>query len=153
MPTPQRLYRYQSLRSGGLDRLRATIQQDEVYFADPTAFNDPFECRFHMSVDGTDDQWEEFFHRPDLLEAHGLEAGSSPSLAQKREWRANLEGSVDELADRFRANLSRDVGVLCLAERNDNLLMWSHYADVHCGVCLGIAPERDPLIEIGRAHV
>lgn len=146
MQTPERLYRYQSLEGDGLSHLRATIQQGDVFFADPTSFNDPFECRFSMSVDGTEGQWAEFLCRPDLLEFHGLPPGSRPTPAQKRMWRESLEGSVDELAEKYRAKLKRDVGVLCLAERNDNLLMWSHYADVHRGVCLGIAPDIDPLI-------
>jgi len=28
-------------------------------------------------------------------------------------------------------------GVYCLSERRDNILMWSHYADYHKGVCFG----------------
>lgn len=33
---------------------------------------------------------------------------------------------------------AKESRVLCLAEKNDNLLMWSHYADSHTGVVAGI---------------
>lgn len=31
-------------------------------------------------------------------------------------------------------------GILCLSENNDNILMWSHYADSHKGICIGFTP-------------
>jgi hypothetical protein len=34
------------------------------------------------------------------------------------------------------ARISRSVGMLCVTERNDSVLMWSHYANKHQGVCL-----------------
>ena len=37
-------------------------------------------------------------------------------------------------------------GVYCIADKSDNQLMWSHYADSHRGVCLGFDPERFPFI-------
>lgn len=33
--------------------------------------------------------------------------------------------------------LINNSGILCLSERNDVTLMWSHYANKHTGVCLG----------------
>lgn len=32
---------------------------------------------------------------------------------------------------------SEKIGILCLSEENDNLTMWSHYAENHCGFVLG----------------
>ena len=39
----------------------------------------------------------------------------------------------------------KDTKVLCLVERQDNILMWSHYAQMHQGVVFELAcvPERD----------
>ena len=34
------------------------------------------------------------------------------------------------------------IGVLCLSEVQDNLLMWAHYADSHRGVCLQFKGEQ-----------
>jgi Protein of unknown function (DUF2971) len=35
------------------------------------------------------------------------------------------------------AEHKRDIGIICLSRNWNNLLMWSHYADKHKGVCLG----------------
>jgi hypothetical protein len=37
----------------------------------------------------------------------------------------------------LRTTLSRDTGLLCFSENWDHLLMWSHYASKHGGICLG----------------
>lgn len=41
----------------------------------------------------------------------------------------------------IQAALSKLVGVWCLTPHPDRMLMWSHYADQHCGVCVGFDPE------------
>ncbi len=33
-------------------------------------------------------------------------------------------------------------GVFCLSAISDNLLMWSHYADSHKGICVGFNPQK-----------
>lgn len=35
----------------------------------------------------------------------------------------------------------RNSGIFCATRRNDNLLMWAHYADEHRGVVLGFRPD------------
>lgn len=35
----------------------------------------------------------------------------------------------------------RSSGILCLTKDSQNILMWSHYADNHKGICLGFSPE------------
>ena len=35
------------------------------------------------------------------------------------------------------------VGVLCFASKEDNLLMWAHYANNHEGICLELDPSSD----------
>ncbi len=34
------------------------------------------------------------------------------------------------------------IGILCFTEKNDNLLMWSHYANSHKGFVLEFYPEH-----------
>jgi hypothetical protein len=41
--------------------------------------------------------------------------------------------------------MQKDVGVLCLSEHRDHILLWSHYADSHRGVCFGFSVADDPL--------
>lgn len=54
--------------------------------------------------------------------------------------------SVIEYVDLFRSH----VGVICLTEAKDNLLMWSHYADEHRGGLVGIFVDH-PYVGIFEA--
>ncbi|MGD9126138.1 MAG: DUF2971 domain-containing protein [Planctomycetia bacterium] len=41
-------------------------------------------------------------------------------------------------------------GVCCFAERNDNLLMWSHYSDSGRGFCLEFRTEHEPFSKLHK---
>ncbi len=43
---------------------------------------------------------------------------------------------LDEPLDNFKRGIEK-LGILSLASSNNNLLMWSHYASEHKGMCLG----------------
>jgi hypothetical protein len=55
----------------------------------------------------------------------------------------HLKGMEEELNEYFEISVQliaeavKSVGVLCFTSKNDNHLMWSHYADSHKGFCLG----------------
>ena len=40
-----------------------------------------------------------------------------------------------------------DAGIACFTSKPDNILMWSHYADYHAGMCIGY--DREKLKDIG----
>jgi hypothetical protein len=42
----------------------------------------------------------------------------------------------------------KNYGVLALSEVNNNILMWSHYADKHCGICIEF--QRTDTNELGN---
>jgi hypothetical protein len=56
-----------------------------------------------------------------------------------------MAGLVSTLSERFATpklretfrRIAEGLGILCLAERPDNLLMWAHYADHHRGLVIG----------------
>ncbi|MCH7989143.1 MAG: DUF2971 domain-containing protein [Planctomycetes bacterium] len=45
--------------------------------------------------------------------------------------------------DKIAADTNRKVGILSLTERNDDILMWSHYADEHKGICIEFRTDID----------
>jgi hypothetical protein len=144
-PLPVRLYKYSSLQAPRLAWARDTIVDREVYFADPTTFNDPFECRFLFSMTGTDAQWDQFLRRPEVAAEHGLAPGVEPTPEQMAQWKSNALTGATGISEKFRQNIPNDVAVLCLSEQPDDILLWSHYADSHRGVCFGFSVGDDPL--------
>lgn len=43
---------------------------------------------------------------------------------------------IAEAIKNIKDNVNKIFGISCFAERNDNILMWSHYADKHTGFCV-----------------
>ena len=64
-------------------------------------------------------------------------------LEKKEELRAI---SIEKLAKDTNAK----VGILSLSEKNDDLLMWSHYANSHKGICLEFGTFQPSLLDGAR---
>ncbi|NIU01942.1 MAG: DUF2971 domain-containing protein, partial [Nitrosopumilaceae archaeon] len=50
--------------------------------------------------------------------------------------KAELEKQTNRLREEIRRILNEEIGVLSLSAKNDNILMWAHYADYHKGFCI-----------------
>lgn len=123
------LSRYHSL-DGHFDD---AIREGYLWFSDPLDFNDPYDCNMQTSCDCS---YEEVLSH-------------LTQLNLKNEWR-QTEGYIIERANYLYNNpsdmmeLLRDAdlktiartGICCFSQRNDTLLMWSHYANKHKGVCM-----------------
>jgi len=108
-----RLYKY--LSPERVDVLR----NERIRFSQPTVFNDPFELS----------------HIVDSIYGSGVNT-LEQALANTKLGNALL-GAVGEVASEgLRQHFANQLGVLSLAERPDNLLMWAHYATSHEGFVL-----------------
>jgi hypothetical protein len=124
-----------------------------IRFTQPAAFNDPFEMNPYLEAIATDEYIERRMakqHEADVLKAYNehpfsfkwripfrkyfarfdketmlkklKEAATGPALTHARE---SLPIAINDA-----------VGILCLTETADNLLMWAHYAASHSGLVL-----------------
>jgi hypothetical protein len=116
-----------------MDWLRHTILDNQLYFSSPASFNDPFDCKVSPSFDGTAQQKRSYIEK-----LARQRFGSSTSREAQALTRAALaDPRFFEKA--FSPLQERDIphiGVYCLSERLDDILMWSHYADSHRGISL-----------------
>ncbi len=110
------------------------------YFAAANSFNDPFDCRPNLTLDGTEDAVRNYLY--------GLWSRQAPHLTGA-ECRAEVDAILrdpsrdpripennSQFAAAYYSTMTAQVGVLCLSEVHDSILMWSHYADCHRGICL-----------------
>jgi hypothetical protein len=113
------------------------ICDHELYFSAPSSFNDPFDCRPPFSFEASDDEKRRYLDRV-------IKRNSSPQ-ENRQQRRAETKNRLTALSDPEMlttiqaANirtLTQDIGVLCLSDVRDDILMWSHYADAHQGLCL-----------------
>ena len=58
------LYKYRSLDLSSRERTLRSISHREIWFASLSDFNDPFEGRVSVKIDGTDENWLREFACP-----------------------------------------------------------------------------------------
>jgi hypothetical protein len=118
------------------------ICANELFFPHPLLFNDPFDCRPAYSFEASDAEWRaylkpQFQRRTPLLSESAIDQQVEQGLK-------NLHRTIfpvdqqESLKSKFEQQL-RSTGVFSLSARNDHILLWSHYASSHQGVCLGFA--------------
>lgn len=131
---PPVLYKYRSLgNESERDRVKKTLVSNSIYFPSPDQFNDPFDCAVPLSLEGTEDEWRKYI----LKNMKRLMPNLSPTERLEKANRIIRSGAVEKLDPAISTRTVKHAGVYCLSAVNDDILMWSHYADSHKGVCLG----------------
>lgn len=143
------LYRYlrfrrvdEKLEDWENKRLERIFTHNELYFSSPTHFNDPFDCKMDFTFEDSDDNdYRKWFEGKIKNDAPNLSEGEikqkvddllKEGFHKTDEWRMYHRKMFSQLFEEEAALL----GVLCLSEKPDDILMWSHYADGHTGFCL-----------------
>jgi hypothetical protein len=130
---PDKLYRYLPLgEDKHLQRFRYLISSYTLRASTPKDFNDPFDCL--IPAFDTNNVDHNFLKQ--LFEVRAECGGECSTEAEQQicdgsvtyENITHLKNSIQERIHRAR--------IICFSERNDNILLWSHYANNHRGVCL-----------------
>lgn len=132
--TIQSLFKYGKVN----EHAEEVFSTPKIWFSAPAQLNDPFECRPWLTFNGTRDQIIESLVReirrlnPNMT-PHGATAEAVSIFLQGRHrdpmtWEALRQDLIETLGQK--------IGLYCLSETSDSILMWSHYADDHRGYCL-----------------
>ncbi|WP_024336402.1 DUF2971 domain-containing protein [Desulfotignum balticum] len=126
---PQFLYKYRTVK-----QIKMILENFSFWFAKPDTFNDPFDCSL-SEID-----------KPSLEDArrHFTRIGITPENIEKsiNIYRREPE-KLSELIREIKEKTIFNKGVLALSETKDDILMWSHYADYHKGVVIGLDIQSD----------
>jgi len=154
---PQKLFKYRAFDEKGLWE---DWVQGKVFCNTPLNFNDPFDCILTFeSTSYIKTKSDVCF---DILRDRGIELSSTEYNRLKTDKDpinilvAILKGKgihVNEdilsrikNSKRFQSLLQKMLSVACFSEKNDSLLMWSHYAGQHKGFCIEYNFSDDPEI-------
>jgi ankyrin repeat protein len=144
--TPVLLYKYFSAT-----RLNDVIGNKEVRFSQPSACNDPFDVLPTILFNASSDTRAKLRARLEAdanqaLQLLNIPEGDPKGLRNSflSELDEEVEGHITMLnlhlkqeQERLKSHFDSTIGIFCLSERNDSILMWSHYADAHCGFAVG----------------
>ncbi|MDO8342658.1 MAG: DUF2971 domain-containing protein [Cellvibrio sp.] len=125
---PSKLYKYYEIK----DFLPKILNGESLKFSCPFDFNDPFESRYCYQIDDSKDGGR-FIH--EKVKRHISNPSKRITESQRIKNRFKAPRSLED--DDVFNEVIRQVGVFCLSEVNDSILMWSHYANEHKGICIG----------------
>ncbi len=134
---PETLYKY---RCWSEECHRRLLTNNEIFFSSPKHFNDPFDSTIPVRYDkltknelrAVISRW--LIREEPNLKKHHKKLGKKINSKMKELTDPNI--SLERMREQ-REFWNKKVGIFSLAECKDNILMWSHYADCHKGVCVG----------------
>jgi DUF2971 family protein len=127
-PHPQHLYKYRSLDTAKqIQWLERTLIHSELYFPTADQFNDPFDCCPVSPPISPKDVRNWIRRRPNIS-----------GYARRRSMHTvpTTPEGVARMQDRVISGITKEVGIYSLSAKCDHVLMWSHYASSHTGICL-----------------
>ncbi len=149
-PEIDKLYKYFSYNTNSL-----AVLINKVFWASkPECFNDPFDCGIKLLHEMNPKSALIFIrdylrYNPSLEKINrtqasdtelilaGLKKIDSINLSQ------NLLEKVSEVISDLVDKAVQNSGVISFSETNDNILMWSHYANQHYGFCLELKRSKN----------
>lgn len=131
---PEILYKYRSFDARSISMLA----NNQIYFASPLDFNDPFDCAAHEHMFETlNPQSLEFLANiHPQVSSENITPENTERLIEAIQLHPEIQKIIAEQKDVLPKFLN-ETGILCLSSCNDSILMWSHYANYHKGFCIG----------------
>lgn len=131
---PEILYKYRNFDARSISMLA----NNQIYFASPLDFNDPFDCVAHEHIFETlNPQSLELLARlHPQVSPENITHENTQRLIEAIQQHPEIQEIIAEQKDALPKFLN-ETGVLCLSACNDSILMWSHYANYHKGFCIG----------------
>lgn len=129
-----RLYKYGRLGPHS----ESLFSGSKIWLSPPAQLNDPFECRPWFTYQGTEKEIFEVIitgfrkQNPSATREQAL-AAANKIYTQRRHL---APGFWESLSAEVIRDLGSRIGLYCLAEVPDSILMWSHYGADHKGYCL-----------------
>jgi hypothetical protein len=136
------------------------LRDGMIRFTQPAAFNDPFEMSPYLAAIVSEDYIAARMatdHDPHVAESYNrlsreirrkisfkqYQAHFSKDVMIKKLREKALGPALDEARESLPIAINQALGILCLTETSDDLLMWAHYAESHSGMVLEFDSEHD----------
>lgn len=143
---PKILYKYMNWSGRPRDKKKNILFKNILYFSSPLAFNDPFDSMLPIIFDEGYRNSEKF-HRDFLLADNmiGKTRYSKQEIDEIAKDRFlnphKIKYDTDIMTKSIQKSIVERVRISCFTTKKDNVLMWSHYADCHRGICIGLSTD------------
>lgn len=138
-PEITQLYKYYRFN----ERTLAMLADKTAWLSTPNSFNDPFDCAIGLDHD----RMEESINQA-LSDAYKIYGGAKKEAkSHSDDQRKFFKEAYDKLNTSIN-HIFQKAGIFSLSEANDDILMWSHYADYHRGFCVGYERSDDNFLGV-----
>ncbi|MEQ9264261.1 MAG: DUF2971 domain-containing protein [Balneolaceae bacterium] len=123
------------------ENFKKSLRNGYLWFSRPTEFNDPFEFKLQVDEDLGDSDILEYFN---LYKKLSVTSSSSKKVDFNKvllKYKTDPKKFTEFYLAPF-AEYIRNFGVCCFSSINDNILMWSHYANSHRGLVIEFDPKQ-----------
>ncbi|MDD3593841.1 MAG: DUF2971 domain-containing protein [Candidatus Gastranaerophilales bacterium] len=132
----ENLYKYCDTKAAKAILLNSTIR-----FSHPSFFNDPYDAVPPHDVINGDEKLSKDFLNELANNNTVMNSFSQNNLVKiKQEIKegtySDLNKAKKNITYECLSKIYESMGILCLSEKKDNILMWSHYADSHKGLVI-----------------
>lgn len=127
------------------DRLQL-LKNNSFRFTQPNKCNDPLECMPRTILVKNIEEAKKHFA---IMECQARISGCQFPPGAEEQWIDSVIPNVQhspndlQLQQEIQDLNSKTLGILCLAEKPDKFLMWSHYGKCHTGFAVGIDSEHE----------
>ena len=135
------------------------LEHRKIRFTQPGDFNDPFEFRPRIREVASDAEVRAYVeeHFEQLVDEELAKYGALTQLLPQADLKGLLvkqkamlpalfrllePAAIQRLSPMIDGFLNVNVGILCLSEVRDSILMWGHYTDNHQGFVVGFDSEH-----------
>ena len=141
-PQTRYLYKFLAINPDSADSIQRTrdiLVRSRLWLSSPLEFNDPFDMSAQVVVRGKEKKLRARIEG--IAESQGLarKARKEYAKAVAKLPRKRLE---KDLTTVYKKKL-KAIGVFCFAGDPRSILMWSHYASNHKGICIQFERARD----------
>jgi hypothetical protein len=109
------IYKYTPTHIPGVDIFKYIFEDKKLFFSNLLKLNDPFELKPHIKK---------------------YEVPENDMILNMGANLINLSGQAHKSHYATANHQLKDVGILSLTNREDNLMLWAHYADSHKGIVI-----------------
>ncbi len=118
------------------------LKNQELYFSHTSEFNDPFDSKTDLIWCGKYEDWNRiFFENKNIAEIkriidNGVKDGifeENNGFFLLRQPDEGFQTIIEKMQSKMNFPSPR---VCCFSQEKNNILMWSHYANRHKGICL-----------------
>jgi hypothetical protein len=130
------VYKYETIN----EHLFENLEKNQLYFEDPRKYNDPLDSKVNGHIEYTEKQFYEYILNSNSGANQIQVQNHINQLIRKEEFKRDTKtGLIKEDVESRSSSLT-----CCFSEKRNNILMWSHYANKHKGICLNYKTIQVP---------